>query len=113
MAAAAGSAWPTRAARPGGHYGTGGGGGKRAGETLFSCHGQFPGVGGLSLAAFGYSTAANRIFLGGGGGSGQENNGVGLPGANGGGIVILSANTTIIGGGERTAGHRAGPAEPG
>jgi hypothetical protein len=95
----------------GGHYGTGGGGGKRAGETLFSCHGQFPGVGGLSLAGFGYSTASNRIFLGGGGGSGQENNGVGLPGANGGGIVILSAHT-IIGGGGRLRATGLAPLNP-
>lgn len=95
----------------GGHYGTGGGGGKRAGETLFSCHGQFPGIGGLSLAGYGYSAATNRIFLGGGGGSGQENNGVGLPGANGGGIIILSASA-IIGGGGRLLATGLAPLNP-
>ncbi|PWT77030.1 MAG: hypothetical protein C5B59_05195 [Bacteroidetes bacterium] len=75
----------------GGNYGTGGNGGQRTGETLFSCHGTNPGVGGLSLSAFGYSVANNRIYLGGGGGAGHENNNVGMPGANGGGIVIITA----------------------
>lgn len=84
----------------GGNYGAGGLGGKRAGETIGQCHGQYPGVGGSSLSSYGYSTGANRIFFGGGGGSGHENNGVGTPGGNGGGIIILSA-ATIAGGGGR------------
>ncbi|HEX4849486.1 MAG TPA: hypothetical protein VFV08_01705, partial [Puia sp.] len=75
----------------GGNYGTGGNGGQRTGETTFSCHGTNPGVGGLSLSSSGYSLANNRIFLGGGGGAGHENNNVGMPGANGGGIVIITA----------------------
>lgn len=77
----------------GGNYGAGGAGGTRAGETFFDCHAQFPGIGGASLAAYGYTTGVNRIFMGGGGGSGEENNAVGEPGANGGGIMILSAPT--------------------
>jgi hypothetical protein len=87
----------------GGNYGAGGAGGTRAGESFFDCHAQFPGIGGTSLAAYGYSGGANRIFMGGGGGSGEENNSVGEPGANGGGIIILSAPTIVGGGGELLA----------
>ncbi|HEV3250928.1 MAG TPA: hypothetical protein VGZ71_08250, partial [Puia sp.] len=75
----------------GGNYSAGGDGGQRIFESAFSCHGKAPGLGGLALSAYGYSVGMNRIFMGGGGGSGHENNGVGLPGGNGGGIVILSA----------------------
>jgi len=87
----------------GGNYGAGGAGGTRAGETFFDCHAQYPGIGGGSLSAYGYSAGANRIFMGGGGGSGEENNAVGEPGANGGGIIILSAPTIVGGGGELLA----------
>jgi hypothetical protein len=87
----------------GGNYGAGGAGGQRAGEGAFNCHGSHPGIGGSSLAAYGYSSGANRIFLGGGGGSGQENNGVGEPGGNGGGIIFLSAPTINGGGGKLIA----------
>ncbi len=77
----------------GGNYGAGGAGGQRAGVTGFNCQGLNPGIGGLSLSTYGYSTGSNRIFFGGGGGEGHENNGVGTPGGNGGGIIILSAPT--------------------
>lgn len=87
----------------GGNYGSGGAGGQRAGETFFDCHAQYPGIGGTSLAPYGYNAAANRIFMGGGGGSGEENNAVGEPGANGGGIIILSAPTIVAGGGQLLA----------
>lgn len=87
----------------GGNYGPGGDGGQRAGESTFSCHGQYPGIGGAGLSSFGYSTAANRIFFGGGGGAGQENNAAGEPGANGGGIILLSAPTITGGGGQLLA----------
>jgi len=75
----------------GGNYGSGGSGGQRANVSTFGCHGDNPGLGGASLSAYGYSLAQNRIFLGGAGGAGHENNNVGLPGGNGGGIVLLSA----------------------
>src|SRR6185312_9392018 len=52
----------------GGNYGAGGAGGTRAGETTLDCHAQYAGVGGISLAGYGYSTGVNRIFFGGGGG---------------------------------------------
>ncbi|HEV2483517.1 MAG TPA: T9SS type A sorting domain-containing protein [Puia sp.] len=87
----------------GGNYGVGGAGGQRAGESFLKCHGQYPGIGGAGLSAFGYSAGNNKIFLGGGGGSGHENNGVGLPGANGGGIIILDAPTIVGGGGQLLA----------
>jgi Secretion system C-terminal sorting domain len=95
----------------GGQYGTGGDGGKRAGESAFNCHGPYPGLGGASLATFGYSAANNRIFLGGGGGGGHENNAVGEPGGNGGGIIILSA-PVIIGGGGRLLANGLAPLNP-
>lgn len=84
----------------GGNYGAGGLGGKRAGESLGNCHGQYPGVGGMSLSAYGYSAGNNRIFFGGGGGEGHENNALGTPGGNGGGMIILSA-AAIAGSGGR------------
>lgn len=84
----------------GANYGLGGAGGKRTNETAGKCHGTNPGVGGVSLASYGYSVAANRVFFGGGGGGGWENDGVSTPGGNGGGIIILSA-PTIFGGGGR------------
>jgi len=95
----------------GGNYGAGGLGGKRAGETLGQCHGQYPGYGGSSLTSYGYSAGINRIFFGGGGGSGHENNGVGTPGGNGGGIIILSA-ATIAGGGGRLVASGLFPVNP-
>ncbi|HVV06629.1 MAG TPA: T9SS type A sorting domain-containing protein [Puia sp.] len=84
----------------GGNYGAGGAGGMRAGVTGFNCPGQYPGIGGVSLAAYGYSTGINRIFFGGGGGSGHDDSGFGIGGGNGGGIIILSA-AVITGGGGR------------
>ncbi|HEV3326697.1 MAG TPA: hypothetical protein VG052_13860, partial [Puia sp.] len=87
----------------GGNYGAGGAGGTRVAGSAFDCQAQYPGIGGTSLAAYGYTTGANRLFMGGGGGSGEENNAVGEPGANGGGIIILSAPTIVGGGGQLLA----------
>lgn len=87
----------------GANYGSGGAGGKRAGESNFDCHAQYPGLGGASLSAYGYTPGANRIFMGGGGGAGQENNGAGEPGANGGGIIILSSPAIVGNGGQLLA----------
>jgi hypothetical protein len=77
----------------GSNYGTGGGGGQRSNEGGFNCHGANPGIGGLSLSAYGYTPANNRVFMGGGGGAGQGNNNVGMPGGNGGGIIFIKADT--------------------
>lgn len=87
----------------GGNYGAGGPGGTRVGESPFDCQADYPGIGGASLAAYGYTTGANRLYMGGGGGSGEENNAAGEPGANGGGIIILSAPTIGGGGGQLLA----------
>jgi len=80
----------------GSNYGSGG----KGGNSTALCYAISPGIGGLSLSSYGYSTSsgANRIFFGGGGGSGHENNAVGTPGGNGGGIVLLSAPTIISSG---------------
>jgi hypothetical protein len=96
----------------GGNFGAGGNGGQRTNETFFDCHGKNPGIGGLSLSAYGYSIAQNRIFVGGGGGSGHENNGVGLPGGNGGGIIIITA-PVITGSGNALLANGVSPINPG
>jgi len=87
----------------GGNYGAGGAGGQRAGVTGFNCVALYPGIGGLSLSAYGYSTGNNRIYFGGGGGEGHENNQAGTSGGNGGGIIILSAPTIAGLGGQLLA----------
>ncbi|MEO7922235.1 MAG: PKD domain-containing protein [Chitinophagaceae bacterium] len=81
-------------------HNSGGGGGSNAGTggsggyQLDAC-GNAPfdnrGIGGHVLA---YSTATNKIFMGGGGGAGQADNPGNLPssGGNGAGIVILLSN---------------------
>ncbi len=100
----------------GGNYGSGGGGGQRSNEGPLTCHGLFPGIGGLSLQTNGYSAGSNKIFMGGGGGAGHGNNNVGMHGANGGGIVILITgtlygnNNVIAANGVRP--YRAGLADP-
>ena len=80
----------------GGGYSAGGDGGKKSGGACFSGD---AGLGGLGLS-FGYSSAQFRMFMGGGGGAGQEDNGVGTPGGNGGGIVYIKASQ-IVGGGNK------------
>ncbi len=76
------------------HGGGGGGGfsnGGHGGESLSGCpiDGNY-GFGGAGLPSLiGYG----RLIMGGGGGCGDNNNGVGSPGANGGGIIIIKANT--------------------
>jgi hypothetical protein len=86
----------------GGNYGAGGNGGLSNNNTCVLgqfCHGNNPGVGGLSLNTAGFvSGAMNRIFMGGGGGSGHDNNGTGTPGTRGGGIIILMADSINLNG---------------
>lgn len=74
----------------GANYGAGGIGGERYNPPADECPGSFPGFGGHALL---YSNAENRIFMGGGGGSGDQNENDGTPGAPGGGIVLIQANT--------------------
>lgn len=75
----------------GSNYAAGGVGGIRTVSGL-SCYGANAGVAGIALSAYGYSTGANRIFLGGGGGAGHGNNNQGTAGGDGGGIIIIRAN---------------------
>lgn len=67
------------------------------------------GIGGYALT---YNNAARKIFLGGGGGAGQSNNPDGFQGTggNGGGIVIISANTINTNGYAINANGAAGTA---
>ncbi|MDW8301240.1 MAG: T9SS type A sorting domain-containing protein [Bacteroidia bacterium] len=76
----------------GGNYGAGGIGGNRTNHSPFTCFGNVPGVGGISLSSYGYSAANNRIFMGGGGGAGHGNNLQSTAGGDGGGIIIIRAN---------------------
>lgn len=76
----------------GGNFGIGGVGGTRSNTTNNNCPGPYAGIGGGALA---YSNTANKVFMGGGGGAGDENNNEGTDGVNGGGIVILMANTLV------------------
>ncbi len=77
----------------GSNAGLGGNGGQRIPAGTFNCSGSNPGRGGEEIA---YSTFNDKVFMGGGGGAGHENNSnVGTPGANGGGIIIIRANTLV------------------
>ncbi|MEM6396935.1 MAG: PKD domain-containing protein [Bacteroidota bacterium] len=86
----------------GNDHNTGGGGGAnvtRGGtgatnETpgLFTCNGNFAGIGG-----YGLPNDPNRLFMGGGGGSGHSNNNADNAGGPGGGLIILLADTIDFG----------------
>lgn len=101
----------------GGNAGAGGEGGQRL-NAPFGCGGPFPGIGGYDLNHIG-----QRAFFGGGGGAGDQNNGVGTPGARGGGIVMIKApniqannrsidvsgaSVTAVAGGDGSGGGGAG-----
>ncbi|MBL0146789.1 MAG: T9SS type A sorting domain-containing protein [Chitinophagaceae bacterium] len=73
----------------GSNYGAGGNGGEK---TNGSCKSNTPGIGGATLSTYGYTLAQNKAFMGGGGGSGHDNDGYGMSGGNGGGIVYIAAN---------------------
>jgi|GEM_PF-650326 len=75
----------------GGAGGANGGKGGNGGYTHINCSNSSSNfcIGGNPLS---YSNPSNKVFLGSGGGAGQANNGSDASGANGGGIVIISAN---------------------
>jgi hypothetical protein len=75
----------------GSNFGVGGRGGDK---TNGSCKSNTPGIGGLALNNYGYSGTGpqNKVFMGGGGGSGHDNDGYGMSGGNGGGIIYIAAN---------------------
>lgn len=77
----------------GSNAGNGGFGGDRISASTFTCGSVSPGEGGTLNT---YSNGVDRVFLGGGGGAGHVNNvGLGTPGSNGGGIVIIKADTVV------------------
>jgi len=87
---------------------TGGLGGKR---TTGSCTANNPGIGGLPLISYGYTTVNMRIFMGGGGGAGHQNNDVGMPGGHGGGIVYIRS-ASISGGFNEITANGGRPYDP-
>ncbi len=79
----------------GGNYSSGGNGGIGWTPAGTGCSPGVGGLGGLTLQPY---ISGARLFMGGGGGGGHENDGVGSIGANGGGIILLRANTiTTVG----------------
>lgn len=73
----------------GANFGAGGNGG-------FSWEGcPVMDIGGRGGQPLSYTNTLNKVFLGGGGGGGQQNNLQATPGTNGGGIVMIRANTII------------------
>lgn len=77
----------------GGGGGSNGGAGGFGGYQLDACGGSLTDNRGLGGKALTYTTAANKLFMGGGGGSGHTDNAGGSPmnGANGGGIVFIKS----------------------
>ena len=71
----------------GGNFTAGGTGGQGWSCSTTNAGG---GQGGVDLSTY---ITGNRFFMGGGGGGGQQNNSVGTPGANGGGIILIKANS--------------------
>lgn len=92
----------------GSNGGVGGFGGKR---TTPSCTANNPGIGGLDLTAYGYTTPNLKIFMGGGGGAGHQNNNVGMPGGHGGGVVYIQSEA-INGGLNKITSNGGRPYDP-
>lgn len=76
----------------GGNRGAGGKGGKESPPS----GGSPQDIGGVGGAALTSSTSGDRIYLGGGGGGGHQDNDHDCPGAVGGGIVIIRAETLRV-----------------
>ncbi len=72
----------------GANYGMGGDGGQRI-KNIASCPGNYPGIGGESLATYYHNKAKNRIFMGASGGCGHENNNYSSISGEGGGIAFI------------------------
>ena len=73
----------------GGNAGKGGVGGKQIPPGIFFCDGDYPGLGGLDIA-----NTSQRLFLGGGGGAPHvDDANAGSTGGNGGGIIMIKANS--------------------
>lgn len=76
----------------GANYGAGGRGGDKKTTGCGIASSPF-GYGAVGLSNTYYNNALNKVFMGGGGGGGQQNNGLSYNAGNGGGIVIIKANT--------------------
>lgn len=73
--------------------GGGGGGNYTAGGNAglgWSCTADAGGLGGLGMSSY---ITGSRVFLGGGGGGGEGNDNVSTDGANGGGIILIQAQS--------------------
>lgn len=83
----------------GNNVNAGGGGGSnfgKGGNGGFSWEGcPVMDIGGRGGQPLSYTNLQNKVFFGGGGGGGQQNDLQATPGTNGGGIVILRANSII------------------
>ncbi|HTF06458.1 MAG TPA: T9SS C-terminal target domain-containing protein, partial [Bacteroidia bacterium] len=79
----------------GGNYSAGGDGGIGWTPAGTGCS---PGVGGLGGTFLSAYISGSRLFMGGGGGGGHENDGVGTAGSNGGGLVLIRANSIATSG---------------
>jgi gliding motility-associated-like protein len=77
----------------GSNGGIGGNGGKEHPSNGNSANSD-PNTGGIGGYTLQY-TSGNRLFMGGGGGGGHQNDNAGTPGANGGGIVFITANQLV------------------
>jgi hypothetical protein len=77
----------------GGNYSAGGDGGSGWVPAGTGCSPGVGGLGGISLAG---QIGGGRVFMGGGGGGGHENDGVGTAGGNGGGVILIRANSIVV-----------------
>ena len=68
------------------------GAGGHGGREWIGCNQPLGGLGGASVAAY---NSSNKVFLGGAGGGGQQNNSAGTNGADGGGMVFITAEEII------------------
>lgn len=79
----------------GGNYFAGGDGGIGWIPAGTGCVPTVGGLGGAPLVGY---ISVGRVFMGGGGGGGHENDNVGTVGANGGGVILLRANSIATSG---------------
>lgn len=76
----------------GGNYTAGGIGGLGWVPAGTGCN---PGAFGLAGISLSVNINPSRVYMGGGGGGGHENDGLGSPGGNGGGIILIKTGTLV------------------
>lgn len=79
----------------GGNYTAGGIGGLGWVPAGTGCN---PGAFGLAGISLSVNINPSRVYMGGGGGGGHENDGLGSPGGNGGGIILVKTGTLVTSG---------------